>query len=78
MKNRTLKEEIQLSHDYTSIVPSTFHITKNAEEDLYFFSRQMDCEMDEALDLLLGYLALTENCIRVLEDLGYKFDPKKS
>lgn len=78
MSNRTIKEEIQLTRDYTSIVPCTYHITKNAENDLYFFAKQMNCTENEALDLLLGYLALTDNCINVLKDLGYEFNPKKA
>lgn len=59
-------------------VPCIYHITKKAENSLYFFAEQMECSEDEALDLLLRYLELTDVCIPVLHQLGYEFDPSKS
>lgn len=76
----TLSEQIknEAIHEFDDTVPCIYHITKRAESSLYFFSEQMDCEEDEALEILLRYLSLTDVCIPVLEHLGYKFDPNKS
>lgn len=74
----TLIEEIEHIRHGEDTVPCGFHITKEAEENLYFFARQMDRTEDDTLDLLLRYLALTDNCIKVLDDLGYEFDPSKA
>lgn len=74
-KYRTIKEEYNFIRKGSDTVPSTFHITKEAENDICFFARQMNCSEDEALDMLLYYCALTDNCIKILEDLDYTFDP---
>jgi len=75
---KTIKEEYDLIRKGSDTVPSTFHITKEAENDICFFARQMNCSEDEALDMLLYYCTLTDNCIKILEDLGYTFDPSKA
>lgn len=74
----TIKEEYEKTRKGSITIPTTFHITKESEEDLYFFARQMNCSEDEALDKLLYYCGLTENCIKIIEDMGYKFDPQKA
>lgn len=74
----TLKEDYERFRKGNDTVPGLFHITKEGENDIYFFARQMNCSEDEALDKLLYYCALTDNCIKILEDLGYTFDPSKA
>ena len=59
-------------------VQCTYLITKEAEETIYFYAKQMDCTEDEALDKLIICLGITEIGIPILESLGYKFDPKKA
>lgn len=56
-------------------IPYECWITKEAEESLCFLAKQMNCEDNEALDILLRYL--DENCIRTLKELGHEFDPLK-
>lgn len=73
----TIREEIDMERKGEDTVPSTYHITKAAEESLEFYSRQLEINQDIALDILLRYLALTDNCTRVLADLGTELDPTK-
>lgn len=73
----TLKDELNMVRNGEDTVPITIHITKTSEETIHFFSKQMGYEMDKTLDLLIRYLGLTENCMRVLSDLGYTFDTPK-
>ena len=74
----TLREEYEKTRKSSDTVPTVFHITKESEEALYFFARQMNCSKDEALDKLLYYCVLTENCIKIIEEMGYTFDPQKA
>lgn len=73
----TIREEIDMERKGEDTVPNTYHITKAAEESLVFYARQLEISQDAALDILLRYLALTDNCTRVLNDLGAELDPKK-
>lgn len=69
-----------MKYDYKTAdkVPCSYWITKEAEETLSFFAKQMSCSEDEALDRLMNYIGLTENCIPALKELGFEFDPKKA
>lgn len=73
-----LIEEIELTRKNEDTLPCNYRITKNAENTIDFYARQMGRTEDDTLDLLLQYLAFTDNCIKVLSDLGYEFDPKKA
>lgn len=72
-----IREQIDMERKCEDTVPNTYHITKAAEESLEFYCRQLEINQDAALDILLRYLALTDNCTRVLNDLGAELDPKK-
>lgn len=72
-----LIDEIRMEIDNEEKYPNVFQISKHAEETIYFFANQMEEDEDKTLDILLNYLKYTDVCIKVLEDLGYQFDPKK-
>lgn len=72
-----IREQIEMERKGEDTVPNTYHITKAAEESLEFYARQLEINQDAVLDILLRYLALTDNCTRVLADLGAELDPTK-
>lgn len=66
----TLLEEISYPEDQ---VINSYSITKIADNALYHYAKQLNCSEDQALDMLLRYMSLTENINKFLKDIDQKF-----
>lgn len=66
----TILEELRIKEE---VAPNTFAITKLAEETIYHWSKQLNCSEDEAVDVLIRYMGLTENINKFLDDIKQKF-----
>ena len=72
----TLRQEYELTRD-SERIPTRFSISKEAEETIFFYARQINCSPDDALNLLIWYAGLTINMDKIMNDLEITFDSKK-
>ena len=70
----TLLEEINGRKDETHF-PNTFRISKYAEEDLYYLTKELDTSEDKVIEIALAYLTQTDNLMKFLNDLRIEFKP---
>lgn len=68
----TLYEEITKEYEEEKS-PYTYSLSKFADETIYHYTKQLNLEEDQVVDILIRYMGLTENINKFLNDINQKF-----